>query len=198
MSLECELKYLDVDLDALRLRLAESGAEGAPARFETNIVFDHPDRSLKKAGVLLRLRDFGGEATLTVKRPPDHETLSTLKIFEEIESGVENFDAVREALRIVGFHEAFSYEKVRECWKFMQCTVCLDRLPFGDFVEIEGSKWSVFRCAEALGLDEQPTSRQTYRELNLEHRRLKDLYPEESFVFTPDEKRALLAEIGGE
>jgi len=195
MSLECELKYLDVDLNALRSRLAEAGAEGSPARFETNLVFDYADRSLKKAGILLRLRDFGGEATLTVKRPPDTEAVSTLKVLEEIESGVESFETVRQALEVVGFRKAFAYEKVREYWKFMQCTVCLDRLPFGDFVEIEGDKWPVLRCAEALGLDEYSSSRKTYRQLNLEHRRSKDLWPEENFVFSAEEKAAILREL---
>ncbi|MEF2231016.1 MAG: class IV adenylate cyclase [Pseudodesulfovibrio sp.] len=198
MTLECEVKYLDVDLGAMRARLEAAGAAGSSARFETNIVFDYPDRSLKKAGILLRLRDFGGEAILTVKRPPDAETVSTLKIFEEIESGVEDFETVRKALEVVGFHKAFTYEKVRECWKFMQCTVCLDRLPFGDFVEIEGSKWPVLHCAEALGLDEYTSSRKTYHALNLEHRRSKDLWPEESFVFSEDEKAAIAREIGKE
>ncbi|WP_419787741.1 class IV adenylate cyclase [Pseudodesulfovibrio sp.] len=196
MTLECEVKFLDVDLDVLRNRLVEKGATGAPALFETNVVFDRSDRSLKKAGVLLRLRNYGGKALLTVKRPPEHEPVSSLKVFDEIESGVDDFEAVRQALLVAGLREAFSYEKVRECWKFMDCTVCLDRLPFGDFVEVEGNKRPVFRCAEALGLDEFPSSNKTYHALNLEHRRSKDLYPEEGFVFSPEQKEAIFAEIG--
>lgn len=196
MGLECELKYLDVDLDGLSRRLDAAGALSTGQYFESNLVFDYPDRSLKEAGILLRLRDKQGKAVLTVKRPPETEGPSALKIFEEIESEVEDFATVRKALEVVGFTVAFAYEKVREKWSFMECAVCLDRLPYGDFVEIEGTEDTVPACAEALGLMGNPTSKETYHALNIEHRRKNGLEHDESFTFTPDRKRAILKEIG--
>ena len=47
----------------------------------------------------------------------------------------------------------FAYEKVREEWEFAGCHVCLDRLCFGDFVELEGEPESIRAAAAALGLD---------------------------------------------
>ena len=196
MALECELKFLDADLEGLSRRLADADGACAGRYLESNLVFDYPDRSLKAAGILLRLRDKQGRAVLTVKRPPEEEGPSALKVFEEIESEVEEFDTVRKALEIVGFRVAFAYEKVREKWTYGGCVVCLDRLPFGDFVEIEGEEPSVMRCAQDLGLAGNPTSKETYHALNIEHHREAGLEPDENFVFSPDMRVAILREIG--
>ncbi len=191
MTLECELKYLDADLAELSNRLKAAGGECLGRYFESNIVFDLPDRSLKAAGVLLRLREKQGKAVLTVKRPPEKPIPSALKVFEEIESGVDDFDAVKGALEVLGFVVAFSYEKVREKWRFMECAVCLDHLPFGDYAEIEGTEATVPVCAVKLGLDSNATTKKTYHALNIEYRSEKGLPSEESFVFSEDEKHRI-------
>ncbi|WP_285906174.1 class IV adenylate cyclase [Pseudodesulfovibrio pelocollis] len=199
MALECELKYADADLDALRRRLAADGGAPCGGRyFESNLVFDGPGRQLRAAGVLLRLRLRQGQAVLTVKRPPGEAVDSVLKVFEELETTVGDFATMRAALEAVGFDVAFAYEKVREKWRFDGCTVCLDHLPYGDFVEIEGDETTVPRCAAALGLDPETSTRATYHALNLERCAAMGLEPDENFVFPPAEKAALLAEIGRE
>lgn len=191
MALECELKYLNVDLGSLSAQLNKVGATGSGRYFESNIVFDYPDRSLKEAGVLLRLREKAGKAVLTVKKPPETEVPSTLKVFEEIESVVDDFETVKRALEAVGFHVAFAYEKTREKWEFMDCVICLDHLPFGDYVEIEGTEETVAQCAAALGIDGNPTSKMTYHALNIEYRSARGLAYDESFVFSEQEKADL-------
>ncbi len=198
MGLECELKYLDVDLRALSHHLQESGGVRVGKYFESNIVFDYPDRSLRDAGILLRLREKQGKAVLTVKRPPEQEGPAALKVFEEIESVVDEFDTVKKALEVVGFHVAFAYEKVREKWEFLECAVCLDRLPFGEYVEIEGAEDAVFRCASVLGLDGVSTSKETYYDLNIEYRREKGLAPDENFMFSSSQREVIFKEIGKE
>ena len=195
MGLECELKYLEADLTDLACRLRESGAETSGRYFEANTVFDRPDRSLKRDGILLRLREKRGEAVLTVKRPPESPEPSALKIFEEIETGVGDADVVAEALGVLGFDPAFRYEKVREKWRYMDCVICLDRLPFGDFVEIEGDEPQVLACAAELGLNAACTTKATYHGLNIEYRLAKGLEPDENFVFEPRERAALLDEL---
>ncbi|MFH1914126.1 MAG: class IV adenylate cyclase [Pseudomonadota bacterium] len=199
MALERELKYVDADLDALRRRLCASGGDPCGGRyFESNLVFDGPGRQLKAAGVLLRLRLRQGQAVLTVKRPPAGMEDSALKVFEELETTVGDFAAMRAALEAVGFDVAFTYEKMREKWRFEGCTVCLDHLPYGDFVEIEGDETLVPRCAAILGIDPATSTKATYHALNLERRATMGLDPDENFVFTPAERVALLAEIGRE
>ncbi|MEZ7196556.1 class IV adenylate cyclase [Pseudodesulfovibrio karagichevae] len=195
MALECELKYLEADLADLADRLRRSGAETSGRYFEANTVFDRPDRSLKRDGILLRLREKQGLAVLTVKRPPESPEPSALKIFEEIETGVEDGGAMAEALNVLGFAPAFRYEKVREKWRYRDCVICLDRLPFGDFVEIEGDEARVLACAAELGLNAACTTKATYHGLNIEYRVSKGLEPDENFVFEPDERAALLDEL---
>ncbi|EGB13492.1 adenylate cyclase [Pseudodesulfovibrio mercurii] len=195
MALECELKYPEADLAALADRLRAAGAGTSGRYFEANTVYDRPDRSLKREGVLLRLRERQGQGVLTVKRPPANPVPSALKVFEEIETGVDDPSALAQALEAVGFVPAFRYEKVREKWRYMGCVVCLDHLPFGDFAEIEGEEASVPACAAALGLDPNRTTKATYHGLNLEYRLAKGLEPDENFVFEPGERAALLDEI---
>ena len=198
MVLECELKYLDADLKRLSDHLEDVGGKCLGRYFESNLVFDYPDRSLKAKGILLRLRQKQGQAVLTVKRPPDEEMDTVLKIFEEIETGVDDFNVTKRALEAVGFVVAFAYEKVREKWRYAECVICLDTLPFGDYVEIEGTEKSVPVCASRLGLDGLPTSISTYHALNIEYRQAKGLEPDESFVFSADRRADLLREIGEE
>ena len=196
MALECELKYLGVDLDDLSCRLGDAGGESLGRYFESNLVFDYPDRSLKDAGILLRLRERQGQAVLTVKHPPKVDVPSSLKVFEEIETSVGDFATMRTALETVGFFVAFAYEKVREKWKYKECTICLDRLPFGDYVEIEGTETSVPVCAVALELCKMETSKATYHTLNIEYRRAASLEPDESFVFDDEVRAAILKKVG--
>lgn len=198
MGLEYELKYLDVNFDDLGSRLNEVGGQFLGRYFETNLVFDYADRSLKEAGILLRLREKQGKAVLTVKKPPKTEAPSSLKVFEEIESEVDDFHTVKSALETVGFHIAFAYEKVREKWIYRNCAICMDSVPFGDFVEIEGLEGGVQKCAQDLGLDGNPTSKMTYHALNLEYREKNNLPLDESFVFEEGRKEALIKELGKE
>jgi len=194
MTLECELKYLNVNLESLSQLLNKKGGKTSGRYFESNIVFDYPDRSLKEAGVLLRLREKRGKAVLTVKRPPETDVPSALKVFEEIESVVDDFDTVKRALEAVGFKVCFAYEKTREKWNYMDCTICLDHLPFGDYVEIEGTEQTVPRCAVDIGIAGNTTSKMTYHALNIEYRSSQGLEFDESFVFS-DKVRAELKEL---
>jgi adenylate cyclase class 2 len=195
MALECELKYLEADLDDLAERLGVAGATTSGRYFEANTVFDRLDRSLKRDGILLRLREKRGESVLTVKRPPERSEPSALKIFEEIETGVDDGKAMAEALETLGFAPAFRYEKIREKWRYMHCVICLDRLPFGDFVEIEGDETQVLACAAELGLNAACTTKATYHGLNIEYRIEKGLEPDENFVFEPAKRADLLDEL---
>ncbi|BDQ36006.1 hypothetical protein SYK_03660 [Pseudodesulfovibrio nedwellii] len=198
MALECELKYLSVDLDAIRCRLQEAGGTHSGRYFESNLVFDYPDRSLKAKSVLLRLREKQGKAILTVKRPPEEYIPSVLKVSDEIETSVGDLNVMKTALETLGFKVFFSYEKVREKWHFMDCIICLDQMPFGYFVEIEGTDVSVPACAQAIGLGGHVTTTETYHALNLSDRRDRGLAPNENFVFEEPFRTRLLAELDKE
>lgn len=192
MAVEIELKFLDADLLATRERLQASGAQCLGWVFERNLVFDRPDRSLRASGVLLRLRS-AGVATLTFKRPlPERSAPDCAKALQEIEAKIHDAQALREILAGLGYVEAFGYEKVRATWKMEGATICLDRLPFGDFVEIEvlaersdASSSLLQEAASRLGLDWACSTKKTYHELNRERRASQGLPADENFVF-PD------------
>ncbi|NDV19761.1 CYTH domain-containing protein [Pseudodesulfovibrio sp. JC047] len=195
MVLECELKFLRVDLESLSLRLQEAGATHLGKYFESNLVFDDAERSLKQHSILLRLRHKQGKAILTVKRPPLVEVPSSLKVFDEIETRVGDFLTMKTALEVIGFKVFFSYEKIREQWRFMDCVICLDLLPFGCFVEIEGTEAAVHACAKAIGLDGHETTTKTYHTLNRIDRQAKGLASDESFVFADEVRARLVAQL---
>lgn len=192
MALEIECKYLDADFAALRLRLKELGAKRLGRWFEANEVFDDERRSLKAAGTLLRLREKPSGCVLTLKRASS-KTSAMAKIYEEHETGVADGSALREILLGLGYSPALRYEKLREKWTHHGCEICLDTLPFGDFVEIEGAEADIAACAQALGLLQSQTCTATYHELNSRHRTALGLAPDESFVFADGAKAGLLA-----
>lgn len=191
MALEVELKFLDADHALIRDRLAEASARRISGYFERNTVLDDPGRTLFKRSALLRLRQ-ASRITMTVKRIPSLIPDSgKTKVYEEYQTEIADFDEMLSCLRVLGYSPVFHYEKYREKWDFLNCTVCLDTLPFGDFVEIEGSEDSILNCAFRLGLAMEYSSKKTYHELNRDYRTLSGLEPDENFVFTREQRSRL-------
>lgn len=149
--LEIELKFFISRLDRLRDRLAACGAVCIAARaFEHNVRYETADDRLRQARCLLRLRK-DRQVTLTFKSPPP-ETDARFKIYRELEVGVDDFDTMDAILRALGFRRRQVYEKWRESWRLNGTTLCLDTMPFGDFLEIEGSPESIVKIVRELGL----------------------------------------------
>ncbi|XPV74886.1 MAG: class IV adenylate cyclase [Desulfovibrio sp.] len=196
MPLEKELKYLDGDHDHLRGILQKSPAEYVGKWFEENIVFDDADRSLKEHLLLLRLRRKADKYVLTVKKPPkadDPDAQSCLKVYEEYEVSVSDFEQTQAIFQALGYCPAFRYEKVREKWRINSVDVCLDLLPFGMFVEIEGEEENVLRTASLLGLKESSTD--NYHTLNRNWRESQKLVEDDNFVFDESLKQQMLIEL---
>ncbi len=192
MALETEIKFLDVDHEALRKRLAVLGASSQGRYFESNVVYDDAARSLKAKGTLLRLREKRGRFVLTLKTAAAAAS-ALAKVYEESETEVLDAPATREILAGLGYRPALRYEKVREKWTCLGCEVCLDTLPFGSYAEIEGAEADITACAEALDLPQSAASKATYHDLNRLHREKNRLPADETFVFDEAAKSRLLA-----
>ncbi len=71
MPLETEIKFRVVDLAALAERLDSAGFRlETPRSFESNILYDTPDRQMRARTEILRIRSYAGRWTLTHKRLP--------------------------------------------------------------------------------------------------------------------------------
>ena len=149
-DLEIEVKFFIVDTPKLHRRLVEMGATARPEVFESNIRFEDADETFKKKGELLRLRK-DGSCRLTYKcRPsrPDPE----YKVYKELEVEVGDFDIMTRILQSLGFRQAQIYEKWRRVFAWDDVELCLDRMPFGTFLEIEGPRQGIRNAARQLGL----------------------------------------------
>lgn len=149
--LEIELKFGIPNLSGLRGRLQDLGAACIGERtFEHNIRYETEDGRLLENNCLLRLRKDQG-TTLTFKSPPP-ATDARFKIHRELEVGVSDFDTMDAILIAIGYIRCQIYQKWRETWQVSDATLCMDTMPFGSFLEIEGPPDTIMRIVHALGL----------------------------------------------
>jgi adenylate cyclase class 2 len=150
MQTEIEVKFPDVDFDALRTKLKTSGGVcEQPMRLMRRAIIEPPELRAKNA--FLRVRDEGDKTTLTYKQF-DEKSLTGAK---EIEVTVSDFEACVALLEQSGLaHKSFQ-ESRRETWHFDGVEVVLDEWPhLNPYIEIEGpTEEKVHAAAEKLGFD---------------------------------------------
>ena len=149
-QLETEIKFYLIDLPPLRQRIINLGAQSRGRFFESNVRFEDSARTLRKKKSLLRLRR-DRKVRLTYKSTPP-EASSQFKIMTELEVAVSDFDTMHLILEALGFHREQIYEKWRETLVLDHTQFCLDSMPYGDFLEIEGQKQDILYFAAQLGL----------------------------------------------
>ncbi len=162
-DLEIELKFLVEGVAGMRRRLAAAGPSDDGRCFEINYRYDDPDGSLLRRGMLLRLRR-DRSARVTVKLPHTGGD-PRFKIYRELEVEVSDPVAMDRILSAVGFLRVQIYEKWRETFRVDDALVCLDELPYGAFLEIEGPPASIRRLSARLGLDWERRIRANYLEI---------------------------------
>jgi adenylate cyclase class 2 len=149
--LETELKFFVADFGALRERLRKLGASITAARtFEHNMRYETEGDRLFKRKCLLRLRK-DRQTTLTFKSPPP-EADKRFKVYRELEVQVSDFDTMDAILKALGFFRRQVYEKWRETWQLSDAVLCLDEMPYGSFLEIEGQPDAILQIVCDLGL----------------------------------------------
>ncbi len=147
-QVEIEVKFIAEDIARLRSRLVGLGASSRGEILETNYRYDDHAGRLLATQCLLRLRR-DRHALLTFKRPrPDKG--AEFKIYDEYEVVVEDFESMHRILTAIGFQRVQIYEKRREVFPLQGVLVCVDRLPFGDFIEIEGQPERIRETARQL------------------------------------------------
>ncbi len=152
-TLEVEVKFFVTDLDGARRQILDAGAIlASPRVYERNVRFDTPDDALLRRLELLRLRQ-DTRARLTFKGPAAADAHSEAKVREEIELEVADFDAMAAVLTRLGFAPVQVYEKYRETYRLKDVEIVVDELPFGNFVELEGTEASIKAAAARIGFD---------------------------------------------
>lgn len=168
MKKEVEVKLAVRDARSARRRLLTAGFKVSVRRtFETNLVFDTADMTLRRSSRLLRLRQAGKTITLTYKGAP---LPGKHKSREELEVEVADLAGMTAILGRLGYQQAFRYDKYRT--EFHQSgrsgEVMLDETPVGVFIELEGSPSWIDRTARRLGFDEDAYITASYARLYLE------------------------------
>jgi len=163
MAKEVEIKFQIADLRALTQALKRAGFQQITrSTREINLLYDLPGQRLRKQGQLLRLRKFGEQWVLTHK---SKSKAGRHKVRVEIETRVENGEAMGAILRALGYTPTLRYEKYRAEWSDGAGHVVLDETPIGNFGEIEGTPRWIDRTARALGVKSSDYITQTYADL---------------------------------
>ena len=155
MPVETEIKFRVDDLAGLSARLGAAGFQvQTPRSFESNVLYDTPDRRMRARTEILRLREYAGRCLLTHKRLPDAgpgEDRHKHRI--ETETLVSDGAALADVFASLGLTPAFRYEKWRSEWEDGEGHCVVDETPIGDFAELEGPAEWIDRTAARLGVD---------------------------------------------
>lgn len=148
LEIEVKIKVQLPDPWRQKIKLLPAALE-AERVFERNIVFDTTQIGLKKRGMLLRLRQQGTQAILTMKMPVQGNSI--YKVREETEVQVSDFSSMGKIIQAIGFRVFFIYEKYREVFIVPGARIMIDETPIGNFIEIEGNPDRIDAVAARLG-----------------------------------------------
>ena len=160
MPVEIEKKYrlTKKKREAIGQRLRRLGASPGDVEFEENTLYRGGRIDL--GGCALRLRRVNGRAVLTFKQR--FPSKSPIKHQREEETEVADANALATILRSLEFRPALVYEKRRVRWHLGKAEIALDELPFGLFMEIEGSEKEIARVEKLLEAEALPAVMETY------------------------------------
>ena len=152
METEIEAKFPDINVEALRAKLAEAGAVRVHGEIlMRRHVFDYPDNRLEAVGGWVRVRDEGSKVTMSYKQLIDRSLHGT----KEVNVTVDDYDAACAFLKKIGLVVRSYQETKREKWMLGEVEVTIDTWPWvPTFAELEGpSEEAVRAAAEVLDLD---------------------------------------------
>jgi len=155
MPVETEIKFRVDDLAGLSGRLQAAGFSlQTPRSFESNVLYDTPDRRMRARTEILRIRSYAGRWMLTHKRLPDSGPgEDTHKHRIETETQISNGEALAEVFLSLGLVAAFRYEKWRTEWHDGEGHCVVDETPIGNFAELEGDPKWIDRAADRLEIE---------------------------------------------
>ncbi|MCI0710509.1 MAG: class IV adenylate cyclase [Chloroflexi bacterium] len=180
MPLEIEAKIYIPHLKDVKAQLSDSSAEIiAPRVHEKNQLFLSPYQDFKTERIVLRLRQ-DEKSKITYKSPAPQDTAGVHSRVE-IETTVGDYEAMDELLQALGYTHGLYYEKYRTIYHFESipdADIMLDELPFGNFIEVEGTPDAIEAVLEELHLTDNHRLSTNYAgifEAIREHQQLSDI-----------------------
>lgn len=166
---EVELKFPVPDQAAFHAAVERLGFTlVTPRTFESNTLYDTPDRSLRARTQILRLRQYGPRSVVTHKRLPGPEDDNALyKTRIETETTVEDPAALAEIFTQLGYSPVFRYEKYRTEWERDGGHLVLDETAIGTWAEVEGQPEWLEATLNDLQVPREICSRESYGKLFL-------------------------------
>jgi adenylate cyclase class 2 len=163
MAIEIEKKYRlnSAQREQILAKLKEVGAVFSREDFEVNELYGGGILDEKRA--VLRLRKIEGKTILTYKQRIDNN--SAIKRQIEYETEIADAAAIEMIIESLGFEKGIIYEKRRQTWQFRNTEIVLDELPFGLFMEIEGSIAEITLTETLLEAENFETEHETYPRL---------------------------------
>lgn len=154
MQAEIEAKFVDVDIDDIRVKLERLGATlEQPMRDMRRALIEEEQHAAENS--FIRIRDEGDKVTLCFKRRQAKEGEDTLHSTHELETTVGDFDTTIAIFAEAGWSYITYQESRRETWRYGDVEVVIDEWPWlKPFIEIEAdSEDKVRRVAAELGFD---------------------------------------------
>ncbi len=166
MPIETEIKYRlnEEQFRQIESDLKDFEAEFIGEDFEENIIYG--GGNLETLNAVLRIRKVDEKTILTFKKRLPNDT--GIKEQIEHETFIENVAETEKILEHLAFEKRLIYEKYRKKWKLREAEIVLDKLPFGLFMEIEGSVEAIREAVMILEAEEFETEYKTYPHLTAE------------------------------
>ena len=179
VAIEIEKKYRldEKQFTKIAKRLAQIGAIFEGETFEENYL--HRGGVLDGRDAVLRLRKTDEKTTLTYKE--SLKSTRDVKHKIEHETEVADVDAMEEIIRTLGYRLSVVYEKRRRTWHLGNVEIVLDELPFGLYMEIEGTPRMISQTEKRLGIKNLVSEIRGYPRLTIKYGRMKKSVMEARF-----------------
>ncbi len=183
MAIETEKKYRlgQKRLDEIIQKLVELGATFIKEVFEVN--YQHRGGEMDERGATLRLRKIGDYTTLTYKEKVRSDN-GGAKSKIEFETNVSDVEATEAIIERLGYRLTAVYEKRRKYWRLGDVEVVIDELPFGLYMEIEGTEDAIDWAAGKLGLKDIEHEPRGYPRLTIKYGKINNEVAEAKFERT--------------
>lgn len=160
MNQEIEIK-LQINNEDLKRLEKELNLENEEWLFERTYGFFTPDGESIKKGIFPRIKSKGddcGRFCVKVKNGEDKEYFER----DEYEMNICSIGKMTSILKVLGYTDIRIFEKFRKSIITGATKICLDRLPLGLFVEIEGEKEYIEKMVKKLGLQKNERIAKAY------------------------------------